>query len=310
MKSDDYQLIIIGGGPAGLTAGLYAARARLKAVLIEKGALGGQVLVTDSIENYPGFPQTVSGFDLIDKMKAQCERFGLETRLGNVVSIDSESEIKTVLLENGEQLKTRSIILCTGARPAKLGIPGETEFIGKGVSYCATCDAPFYRNQDVAVVGGGNTALQEALYLTKFASKVYLIHRRREFRATKIFEEKIIANNRIEFLLDTQVKNIKGDSSGVTQLDIKSSDGSNSKLNVTGIFIFIGTIPNNENLPLDKLETDERGFIVTNSEMETNLPGIFAAGDIRSKNFRQIVNAAGEGAVAELSAENYVDQFD
>ena len=302
----DYQLLIVGGGPAGLTAGLYAARGRLKALLLEKGATGGQVLVTDWVDNYPAFPDGISGFELVDKMTAHADRFGLEKKFATVSSLDLVGDIKTITLENGEQLTSRAVILCTGAKPRKIEVPGEEELQGKGVSYCATCDAPFYRDQEIAVVGGGNTAIQEALHLTKFASKVTVIHRRDELRATKILQEKAFAEDKIDFLWNAQVSEIVGGATGVESLNINYNDCSTSSLPVTGIFILIGVVPNNEVLPLDQLEIDSGGFIVTDSEMCTRLPGVFAAGDIRSKNYRQIVNAAGEGATAELSAEHYL----
>ncbi|WP_448872233.1 thioredoxin-disulfide reductase [Desulfobulbus propionicus] len=307
MQQAQYQLIIVGGGPAGLTAGLYAARGRLDVLLIEKGATGGQVLVTDWVDNYPGFAEGVSGFDLIDKMTAHADRFGLQKRFANIASLDLTGDIKSVTLENGEVLTAKSILLCTGARPRKLDVPGEYEFSGRGVSYCATCDGPFYRNQEIAVVGGGNTAIQEALHLTKFATKVTVIHRRDELRATKILQEKAFCNQKIEFLWNTRVAEIRGSkTAGVEELLLRHSNNEESVLKVTGIFIFIGIAPNTTILPLDQLRTDESGFIITDHEMATSIPGVFAAGDIRSKRSRQIVNAAGEGAVAELSVERYL----
>ncbi len=306
MQQADYQLIIVGGGPAGLTAAMYAARGRVKALLLEKGATGGQVLLTDWVDNYPGFVDGVSGFDLMDKMTGHADRFGIEKKMVTVSSLDLEGDIKTIHLEDGDQLTCRTVIISTGARPRKINVPGEEELQGKGVSYCATCDAPFYRNQEIAVVGGGNTAIQEALHLTKFASKVTVIHRRDELRATKILQEKAFAEEKIDFLWDAQVSEIVEGSNGVESLAISYRDGSTSSLPVTGIFILIGVTPNNEPLPLDQLEADGGGFIVTDTEMCTGLPGVFVAGDIRSKRFRQIVNAAGEGATAELSAEHFL----
>jgi thioredoxin reductase (NADPH) len=302
----DYQLIIVGGGPAGLSAGLYAARARLKALLIEKGAAGGQVLTTDRVDNYPGFPDGISGFELIDTMTAHVDRFELKKRFAEVVRLDLQGQVKTLFLDNGEQLRAQTVILATGARPRNLDIPGEKEFAGRGVSYCATCDGPFYRDQEIAVVGGGNTAIQEAIHLTKFAARVTVIHRRDELRATKVLQEKAFANDRIDFIWDTRVQAIEGDEDGVTGLHLLGKDGTGSTLPVTGIFILIGVIPNNEMLPLDQLESDESGFILTDTEMATATSGVYAAGDIRSKRFRQIINAAGEGANAELSAEQYL----
>ena len=306
MQQTDYQLIIVGGGPAGLTAGMYAARGRVDALLLEKGATGGQVLVTDWVDNYPGFAEGVSGFELMDKMTAHADRFGIEKKFAMVSSLDLEGDIKTIHLESGDQLTSQTVILCTGARPRKINVPGEEEMQGKGVSYCATCDGPFYRNQEIAVVGGGNTAIQEALHLTKFASKVTVIHRRDELRAAKILQEKAFAEEKIDFLWDAQVSEIVEGSNGVESLNISYRDGSTSTLPVTGIFVLIGVVPNNEALPLDQLETDNSGFIITDTEMCTRLPGVFVAGDIRSKRFRQIVNAAGEGATAELSAEHFL----
>jgi len=302
----DYQLIIVGGGPAGLTAGLYAARGRVKALLIEKGATGGQVLLTDWVDNYPGFTEGISGFDLIDKMTAHANRFDLETKFATVSGLDLKGEVKTISFDNGEQLTSQCVILCTGARPGTLDVEGEKELTGQGVSYCATCDGPFYRGQNIAVVGGGNTAIQEALHLTKFAAKVTVIHRRDELRAAKILQEKAFANERIDFIWDAQVQAIQGDDSGVNQLQIAHNDGSATTLPVTGIFVLVGVVANNEALPLDQLQADSAGFIITDVEMRTSIPGVYAAGDIRSKNFRQIVNAAGEGANAELSAEQYL----
>lgn len=309
MSTCDYQLVIIGSGPAGLSAGLYAARARLKVVLLEKGGAGGQVLLTDWIDNYPGFPEGVSGFELADRMSKQAVRFGLETRTASVVALDLNAECKTIILENGEKITCRSIIIATGARPNKLGIPGEAEFTGKGVSYCATCDGPFFREQEIVVVGGGDTAVQEADYLTKFASKVTVIHRRDTLRAMKILQEKAFANDRIDFIWNSVVTSIEG-GAGVESVRVRSNDGQESTLSVTGVFVLIGTIPNNEFLPLDRLQADDWGFIRTDEEMQTNIPGVMAAGDIRSKTVRQVVNAAGEGAVAAITAENYINSKD
>ncbi|MCW5200007.1 thioredoxin-disulfide reductase [Desulfobulbus sp. F1] len=306
MNKPDYQLIIVGGGPAGLTAGLYAARGRIKTLLIEKGATGGQVLLTDWVDNYPAFPDGVAGFELIDKMTAQADRFGLEKKFATVESLDLQGELKSVRLDSGEQLTCEAIILCTGARPRKIGVPGEEKLQGKGVSYCATCDGPFYRDQEIVVVGGGNTAIQEAIHLTKFAKKVTVIHRRDSLRATAILQEKALANEKIKFIWNAQVSEIIGTES-VEAVNIRYNDGSASVLPVTGIFVLIGVMPNNEILPLEQLKTDEGGFLITDSEMGClDLPGVFAAGDIRSKLFRQIINAAGEGANAELSAEHYL----
>lgn len=306
MQKSHYELIILGSGPAGLTAGLYAARARVDHLLIEKGAAGGQVLLTDWVDNYPGFPDGLSGFDLAEKMETHARRFGLNTLTANVVSMDLLQSPKQLTLEDGEQLTCDALIICTGARPQRLNIPGEIEFTGKGVSYCATCDAPFYRDMHVAVVGGGNTAVQEASHLTKFASRVTVIHRRDELRATKIVQEKAFANKKIDFIWNSQVTAIEGEK-GVERLQLKDNSGKETSLAVDGIFILIGVIPNNEMLPLTLLKAEDGGFIPTDNETRTAIPGVMAAGDIRSKEVRQIVNAAGEGATAVLAAEQYLN---
>lgn len=306
---EHYQLIILGGGPAGLTAGLYAARARLDHVLIEKGAPGGQVLLTDWVDNYPGFPEGLSGFDLVDKMTQHAKRFDLNIETATVTEVNLDDERKKVLkLEGSGQVTCDTLIICTGARANSLDIPGENENRGKGVSYCGTCDAPFYRNMHVAVIGGGDTAVQEAHYLTKFADKVTVIHRRDELRATKILQEIAFANEKIDFLWNTTVSSIEGEN-GVELLNLKNKDGSTSTLEVQGVFVLIGVTPNNNELPLKQLKADEWGFIPTDIESRTCIPGVMAAGDICSKDVRQIVNAAGEAAVAVLAAEHYLQNL-
>jgi len=306
MAKQHYSLVILGGGPAGLTAGLYAARARVDHLLIEKGVAGGQVLLTDWVDNYPGFPEGISGFDLVDLMTKQANRFGLNSLTAEVTHVDlSDPAKKQLHLENGDTISCDSLIICTGAKQKQLGVPGEKELTGKGVSYCGTCDGPFYRNMHVAVVGGGNTAVQEADHLTKFASKVTLIHRRDELRATKIVQEKCFANEKVEYLWNSHVKAIEGEN-GVERLLIEDNDGNQSTLEVDGIFILIGVIPNHSMLSPDQLELKSGGFIVTDDETRTSVEGVMAAGDIRYKKVRQIVNAAGEGATAVLAAEQYL----
>ncbi len=302
------QLVILGGGPAGLTAGLYASRAKLDCVMLEKGMPGGQVMVTDWIDNYPGFPEGLSGFDLCEKMTAQAKRFGLEIRSGvEVTGVDLESEPRKLILAAGGEISCDSLIIATGARPNTLGVPGEKELTGRGVSYCATCDGPFFRDQEIAVIGGGNTAVQEAVYLTKFAKKVNLIHRRDELRATRIVQEQAMANPGINIIWDTVVQEIKSDDSGVSGLVLENvKSGAKSELTLSGVFVLIGTIPNNEMLP-DCIELVD-GFINTDAEMRTNIPGVMAAGDIRNKEVRQVINGAGEGAVAEMAAEHYLSR--
>ena len=305
-RKDHYELIILGGGPAGLSAGLYASRARIDHLMIEKAATGGQVLLTDWVDNYPGFPEGISGFDLVEKMTEHAKRFDLNMLTDEVIKVDLSDEKRKVLHLVGEEtVSCDSLIICTGASANTLDIPGEHELRGKGVSYCGTCDAPFYRNMHVAVAGGGNTAIQEAVYLTKFASRVTVIHRRDELRATKILQELAFANEKIDFIWNSQVTSIEGET-GVERINLIAKDGSTSALDVEGVFIFVGVTPNNTALPLDLLKAGKGGFVPIDIETRTAVPGVMAAGDICDKDVRQIINAAGEGAVAVLAAENYI----
>ncbi len=300
-------LIIIGAGPAGLTAGLYAARARLKTLMLEKLSPGGQVLMTDWVENYPGFPDGISGFELMDKMRRQAEKFGLDIKSTEVSRLDVLKEKQILATDNGN-LESKAIILACGATPQRLGIEGESLLTGKGVSYCATCDGPFYREQEVAVIGGGDTAVEEALFLTKFASKIYLVHRRDKLRATKLLQERAWEEEKIEIIWDSIPKTIVGEA-GVEGIDLKNvKTGEESHLPVQGVFVFIGYRPNNE-LVKGVLECDERGFVVTSNNMETSETGIFAAGDITSKLLRQISTAVGDGATAAFAAERYLESL-
>jgi thioredoxin reductase (NADPH) len=302
-----YDLIIIGAGPAGLTAGLYAARAQLNTLLFERLAPGGQVLNTDWVENYPGFPDGISGFDLADKMKTQAERFGLRIQNEEVVGLELSQEKKTVITHNGE-METKALILACGATPRQLGIEGERPFVGKGVSYCATCDGPFYRDQDVAVIGGGDTAAEEAIFLTRFASRIYLCHRRDRLRAIKLLQDRVMAEEKIEIVWDTIPLKILGEN-GVEGIELKNvKTGNIFRKEVHGVFVFVGTLPNTD-VAKGKVELDENEFVKTNNEMETSVPGVFAAGDIRSKRFRQIATAVGEGAAAAYSVERYLESL-
>ena len=300
-------LIIIGAGPAGLTAGLYAARARLKTLMLEKLSPGGQVLMTDWVENYPGFPDGISGFELMDNMRRQAEKFGLEIKSQEVSRLDVLPEKQIITTDNGN-LESKALILACGATPQRLGIEGESLLTGKGVSYCATCDGPFYREQEVAVIGGGDTAVEEALFLTKFASRIYLVHRRDKLRATKLLQERAWSEEKIEIIWDSIPKRIVGEA-GVEGIDLKNvKTGEESHLPVQGVFVFIGYRPNNE-LVKGLLECDERGFVVTNKYMETSETGVFAAGDITSKLLRQISTAVGDGATAAFAAERYLESL-
>jgi len=308
MKKADYDLVIIGGGPAGLTAGIYASRARLNVLLLEKAAPGGQVLVSDWIENYPGFPEGCSGYDLVTKMVEQAKRFGLTMETSEVLSLDLSEAVKKIEL-NDKTITTFSIIIATGASPRKLGVPGEDMFIGKGVSFCATCDGPFFKDHIVAAVGGGDTAVQESIFLTKFAKKVYLIHRRDELRATKILQERANANDKIEFVWDSVVTGIGGGLTNVEKISLKNvKTGEEKEIPVSGCFIWVGILPNTSFLK-DTLKVDENGFIIAGQNMETSVPGVFAAGDVRNTPLRQIVTSVGDAAIAAVSAEHYIENI-
>jgi len=305
MEKTDYDLVIIGGGPAGLTAGLYASRARMNVVMIEKVVPGGQILVTDWIENYPGFPDGLSGSELVQRMTDQAKRFDLPIESNEVVSMDVSGPVKKLQLSDRE-ITTLAVVIATGASPKNLDIPGEKRFYGKGVSFCGTCDGPFFRNRVVAAVGGGDTAVQESLFLTKFASKVYVIHRRNELRATKILQERAFANEKIEFVWDSVVTGIQGFDSveKLTRKNVKT--GESSDLKVDGCFVWIGTAPN-AGFVSDDIQRDEWGFIVADARMQTSVPGVFAAGDVRNTPMRQVVTAVGDAAIAVSSAEHYIE---
>ncbi len=297
-------IAIIGGGPAGLTAGMYAARSRLKVTLLERLAPGGQVLTTEWVENYPGFPQGVSGPELMDAMRSQAERFGLSIQRREVQDLALAGEIKRLHTAKGT-IEARTVILCTGAQPRKLEVEGERRFTGKGVSYCATCDGPFFEDLPIVVVGGGDMAVEESLYLTKFGNVVYLVHRRDQLRATKLLQERLLANQKVKVIWDSVVEAIEGSDlvEGVRLRNCKS--GQESRLEANGVFVFVGTVPVTGFLG-KQLELDPAGFIVTDRQMATSLPGVFAAGDVTSKPLRQISTAVGEGAAAEFSAEKYL----
>jgi thioredoxin reductase (NADPH) len=300
-----YDVIIIGAGPAGLTAGLYNARARLKVLLLERLAPGGQVLTTDWVENYPGFPDGVSGFELMDRMKIQAERFGLKIQNEEVIRLELSPKRKVVLLNSGT-LESKTIILACGATWKKLGIEGEDRLMGKGISFCATCDGPFYRDEEVAVIGGGDTAVEEAIFLTRFVKRIYLVHRRDKLRATKLLQERAMSEAKITLVWETIPLRILGQNS-VEAIEMRNvRTGDVQRKEVKGVFVFIGTIPNTE-LVRDSVKLDQNGFILTDDNMQTSLPGVFAAGDIRSKLFRQISTAVGEGAAASYSAERYLE---
>jgi thioredoxin reductase (NADPH) len=307
MPAWDYDLIIIGGGPAGLTAGIYAGRARLKTLLLEKLIHGGQMMTTDLVENYPGFPEGITGFELSDRMRKQAERFGLLIRSQEVLELKPGKPAHAVVLEGG-QLTAGAVIIATGATYRRLGAPGEDRLVGKGVSFCATCDGALYRDQEIAMVGGGDNALTETIFLARFAKKIHLIHRRNQFRAAKYLQERVAELDRVEIHWDSEVVEFHGQESleAVTLKNVKTLE--TSRLPVTGIFIAIGMMPNSGWLK-DLLPMDEWGFLFTDVIMATEIPGIFAAGDVRAKLWRQISTAVGDGSVAAIAAENYLEEL-
>jgi thioredoxin reductase (NADPH) len=303
----DYDLIIIGGGPGGLTAGIYAMRATLKTLLIEKGAFGGQMTMTDMVENYPGF-DNINGFDLSQKFYDHAKKFDLETKQEEVKSVKYlGASGYEVSLTNGTTFSSLSVILACGGRSRNLGIPGETELYGRGVSYCATCDGFFYRNKTVAVVGGGDTAVEEALYLAKLANKVYLLHRRDALRAGAILQKRILSEQKIEILWNSIPIEIKDNGQSVNGLILKNKKTENIQhLEVDGVFIFIGYIPNNAIVP-QEIERTKEGYIITDDRCRTNLDGLYAIGDLRNNYAKQIVIAAGEGCISALDAASYIE---
>lgn len=300
-----YDLIIIGGGPAGLTAGIYAKRAKLNTLLIEKTGLGGQIAATDVIENYPSYTE-INGAELMQKFEEHVKKFQLEIKNAEVIEVLDADREKIVKTSEGD-FKSKAVIIASGSKPKTLNVTGEQEFIGKGVSFCATCDGPFFKGKEVIVMGGGDSAVTEALYLTKFASKVYLVHRRAELRAVKILQDKAFAEPKIQFLWNTVIQEIIGNEKveKVVLKNVKTNELSD--LRVDGVFISIGNEPNTNFINVEK---DDSGFILTNNEtLETNIKGIFAAGDCRAKILRQVSTAVGDGALAAFSAEKYLESL-
>jgi thioredoxin reductase (NADPH) len=300
----DFQLIILGGGPAGLTAGIYAARNKLNVLMIEKAMVGGLAIYAESIENYPGFPDGIGGIELGELMLKQAQKFGLKTLTAEVTSLDITGQSKVIKTTEGD-LSAKAVIVALGSERINLNVPGEKEYIGRGVSYCATCDAAFFKDMPVAVVGGGNSAISEAIHLTKFASQVNLIHRRDQLRATPLFVDKAKSEPKIKFILSTTVDAVQGDSTveNLQLNDVKT--GKKSVLPVSGVFVAIGQSPNTA-LVKNSLSLDANGYIITNEKMETSVPGVLAAGDIRSNSIRQTISAAGDGATAAIYADRYL----
>jgi len=303
-----FDVIIVGGGPAGLTAGTYTSRARLKSLLIEKALPGGQVTTIEWIENYPGFDEGISGIELSQRMERQARRFGLEIIQGTVSGISLQGKIKNIFLEEGHQeYKTKALILATGANPKPLMVEGEKKYKGRGVSYCATCDGAFFRDKKIAVIGGGDSAVQEAIFLTRFAEVVYVVHRRDELRAVKIIQEQAFANPKIKFIWNSVVEKIEGEET-VNALFLKNvKTGEKSMLNVEGVFIYVGYAPNIEFLK-GFVKLDENNYIITDEKISTSAPGVFAAGDVRAGSVKQIAVAVGDGATAGISAEKYIEE--
>jgi len=299
-----FELIIIGGGPAGLTAGIYAKRAGVDVVLIEKALPGGLITTTDLVENYPGFPEGISGMELGQKLEDQAKKCGLDIIFGKAVKLEVKKGHQVVFTEENSY-STKAVIIATGSEPKKLGISGEDSFIGKGISYCATCDGPFYKDKNVAVIGGGNGALEEAIFLTKFAKLVTIIHRRKELRADKVLQEKAAANPKIFLKLNVLVEEIKGDDK-VSSLKLTDTlNGKRSSINVDGVFIYAGLNPNTDFIK-DLIKLDENGYIITDEKLAANIEGIFAAGDVRKKELRQVVTSVADGAMAANSVKEYL----
>ena len=302
--SNTYDVIIIGGGPAGLSAGLYTSRARLKTLLIEKAIVGGQITNAERVENYPGFPDGISGFDLGELMRRQAESFGLEIKYTEALGIELRGSEKVVKTSDGDYIG-RAVIIAGGATLQRLGVPGEEKLTGRGVSYCATCDGPFFKDRVVAAVGGGDSAVEEGLLLTRFASRVIVIHRRHQLRASKILQERAFANKKMEFLWDSVVEDIQGENK-ITTIKIRNvKTGQTTALEVSAVFIYVGQRPNTDYLK-GLVPLDEKGCIIINERMETKIKGIFAAGDIRQNSPRQVITAAGDGVTAALSSEKFL----
>jgi thioredoxin reductase (NADPH) len=300
----EYELIILGAGPAGLTAGIYAARDKLNTLVIEKAMPGGLAIYADQIDNYPGFPDGIGGMELAELMLKQGVKFGLNVMATEALDLEARGSVKVIRTGDGD-FTARAVIIALGSERVNMEVPGEKEFVGRGVSYCATCDAAFFRNQKVAVVGGGNSAISEALHLAKFASEVNIIHRRAQFRATPVFVDKARAESKIKFLLERTVDAVEGQDK-VEKLKLNNTaTGEKSELSVAGVFVAIGQKPNTEFLK-GKVPLDAGGYIITNEKMETSVPGILAAGDIRSNSIRQTISAAGDGATAAIYADRYL----
>lgn len=305
-KNEMHDLIIVGGGPAGLSAGIYALRATLKSVLIEKGLPGGQVALTDTVENYPGF-ENITGVELCQKFLDHAKSYGLEVIQQEILAVEPGLQYHSVRLADGTVLRSHAVILATGGSHRSLNVPGEDDYRGKGVSYCATCDGFFYRDKTVVVVGGGDTAAEEALYLSKIAEKVYLVHRRGELRASRILQQRVMSECKIEILWNTVVTSINADAQGVSAVELKNTRTAEEReLPAYGVFVFVGFIPNNQLVPAG-IKMNAEGYVITDDKCETTIPGIYVVGDLREKYAKQIVLSAADGCTAALAAAHYVE---
>ena len=308
MSDVEYDVIIIGGGPAGMTAGLYASRACLKSLMLEKMILGGQMMTTTKVENWPGYPGGIEGPELMMRFQEHCVEFGLETGYGTVEKIIDNGNTKTLLVD-GKEMTCKAVIIASGVIPRRLGVEGEEALVGKGVSYCATCDGAFFREQPIAVIGGGDTAAEEALYLTRFASKVTLIHRRDQLRATKILQERIMANQKIEVAWNSVVDSFESDKTGLTGAVLRDTQtGAKRSIKLQGMFVAVGVTPKTE-FVADLIDLNEEGYIIAGEDTLTSVPGIFAAGDCRTTVLKQVSTAVGDGAVSAIMAEKYIDEL-
>ncbi|MGB8645832.1 MAG: thioredoxin-disulfide reductase [Anaerolineae bacterium] len=298
-------VIIIGSGPAGLTAALYTGRANLNPLVISGNEFGGQIALTDQVENYPGFPEGITGPELVDLMKKQAERFGARLETDHVSEVNLNTHPFQLKTENGKAYEAKSLILATGASPRKLGVPGEQDLMGRGVSYCATCDGFFFRNREIAVIGGGDSALQEGLFLTRFASRVHIIHRRDQFRAQPILQDRAKENGKLNFVWNSVVREIKGNGTVSTLALENLRSGEKSELPVQGVFVYVGHIPNTQ-LFKGQLEMDEEGYLKVDERLHTNIKGVFTAGETHDHVFRQAVVSAGYGCMAAMEAEKFL----
>jgi thioredoxin reductase (NADPH) len=301
------KIIIIGSGPAGLTAALYTARANLNPLVISGSQLGGQISITNEVENYPGFPDGTTGPELVEMMQKQAERFGTRLLIDEVTEVDFRNGSPFTLKTYGESFEAEGVVICVGASPKRLEVPGEEEFIGRGVSFCATCDGFFFREKDVLVIGGGDSAIEEALFLTRFASHVRVVHRRDELRAGEALKTRAFANQKISFIWDSIAEEISGDGKveRVTLRNVKTEE--KEELSTDGVFIFIGHYPNSD-LFTDQLEMDERGYLKTDAKMMTSIPGVFAAGEIQDPVYRQIATSVGQGCAAAMMVERWLEE--